>query len=314
MLDKVEESHNDIHKKKEIQPVTYLLGDLTLHGLSIKPEDNIKYNKIDNIVLCLHGWLDNAASFLPLLEPLSQQLPNKQLIVIDWFGHGLSSHRSADAHYHFIDWVYDLLQLFELNQWKNVDIVAHSMGGMVASAFAAAFPEKVKSLTLIDSIGFLSATAQESTQQLRTGMLSRLKDQRFDDKKAVKRKNIHATQDSAIKARVNVSDLSYQHAKLIVLRGLSCQEFGYVWCSDQRLRKTSPYRLTLAQAEQFIQDIKCPVFLAYGSKGMDMVTKGLKHFGPLFSQFKAVELEGGHHVHMEQPEKLAQLINKWVTV
>jgi pimeloyl-ACP methyl ester carboxylesterase len=303
-------------KKKELtQEVSYDLGDLTIRGLCVEAKENNAEEPTkpsnaveDNIVLCLHGWLDNAASFQPLLPHLAKALPRKNIIAIDWFGHGLSSHRSADAHYHFIDWVYDLVQLFELNQWQQVDIVAHSMGGMIASAFAAAFPEKVKSLTLIDSIGLLSAKAQESTTQLRRGMLSRLKDQRFDKNKPVKKQSRHLSEDSAIKARVNVSDLTYEHAKLIVQRGLLYEDDGYVWRSDHRLRKTSPYRLTLAQAEQFIQDIKCPVQLIYGNSGMDMVAKGLKHFGPLFTKFKAVELEGGHHVHMEKPSELAALI------
>ncbi|MGB0937210.1 MAG: alpha/beta fold hydrolase [Colwellia sp.] len=301
------------------EDVSYVIGDLTIKGLTIKAKKSKAQQTCDeaplepvksDIVLCLHGWLDNAASFDPLLPYLSKALPQKNIIAIDWFGHGLSSHRSIDAHYHFIDWVYDLLQLFEVNQWEKVDIVAHSMGGMIASAFAAAFPEKVKSLTLIDSIGFLSAKAEESTTQLRKGMLSRLKGQHFQSDNNVKLKPGHPSEDSAIKARVNVSDLSYENAALIVKRGLQFNESGYVWRSDHRLRKTSPYRLTLAQAEQFIQDITCSVQLIYGSKGMDMVSKGLKHFGPLFSRFEAIELDGGHHVHMEQPKKLAEIIGE----
>ena len=232
-------------------------------------------------------------------------LPDKKIIAIDWPGHGFSSHRSLDAHYHFIDWVYDLLQLFELNRWCNIDIVAHSMGGMVATAFAAAFPDKVNSLTLIDSVGFVSADAQRATEQLRQGMLSRLKGMQ-------KKKNVHATKESAITARVQISDLHYKHAELIVKRGLVKEAEGYVWCSDSRLRATSPYRLTLGQAEQFIRDIKMPVQLIHGSKGMDMVASGIKHFGPLFKTFSVHELSGGHHVHMEQPEQTAKLIASFI--
>lgn len=273
-----------------VEPVCYDIGALSLHGLaSGKPTDDI--------VLCLHGWLDNAASFLPL----SPYLANKRMIAIDWPGHGLSSHRSSDAYYHFIDWVYDLLQLFELNQWQSVDIVAHSMGGMVASAFAATFPEKVKSLTLIDSIGFLNANAEQTTKQLRQGMLSRLTGQN-------KQKNLHVSEDSAINARVSVSDLSYHDASLLVKRGLKKVDDGYQWCSDSRLRMISPYRLTLSQAEQLIRDIDVPVQLIYGEQGMDMVASGIKHFGPLFSDFSSYSLPGGHHVHMEQPAQTAKLI------
>jgi len=287
-----------------LEEVKYSFETMSLQGIACGGRKTK-----DNVVLCLHGWLDNAASFLPLMPYFEGKLVNKHVIAIDWPGHGNSSHRSLDAHYHFIDWVYDLLQLFEVNQWQQVDIVAHSMGGMVASAFAAAFPEKVKSLTLIDSIGFISNEAEQTTQQLRDGMLSRFKGSALYNKRGgAKKKRYHVNIDSAIKARVNVSDLQFEHAKLIVERGLIKEVEGYRWRSDARLRQTSPYRLTVKQAQQFIRDIECPVQLIYGSDGIDSVSSGIKIFGDLFQNFSSVELKGGHHVHMEQPQKTAELI------
>ena len=252
-------------------------------------------------LLCLHGWLDNAASFQPLLPYLDEF----HLIAIDWPGHGLSSHRSEDAHYHFLDWLYDLVQLFQSQQWSEIDIVAHSMGGMVASAFAAAFPEYVKSLTLIDSIGLLAIDSKETTRQLRKGMLSRLS--RSD-------KNIryHPSMTSAAAARTSVSDLSTENAQLIVSRGIENTEKGYQWRSDSRLRATSPYRFSMAQVKQIMTDIQAPTQLLYGNKGMDMVSLGLQEFGELFTSLECHELVGGHHVHMEQAEKTAKLIANFV--
>jgi len=291
-----------------VKEVNYTLETMSLQGLVCGSEESE-----DNILLCLHGWLDNAASFSPLMPYFQKVLADKHIVAIDWPGHGNSSHKSLDAHYHFVDWVYDLLQLFELNHWKQVDIVAHSMGGMVASAFAAAFPEKVKSITLIDSIGFVSTEAEQTTKQLRDGMLSRFKGSMINSQQVgVKKKNYHVSVDSAVKARVNVSDLSYDHAKLIVERGIIKEAQGYRWRSDARLRNTSPYRLTLKQAQQFIRDIKCPVQLIYGSNGMDMVSLGIKHFGSLFKEFTSIELEGGHHVHMEQSEKIVELVKHFL--
>jgi pimeloyl-ACP methyl ester carboxylesterase len=290
-----------------LEEVNYSFDTMSLKGIACGGETK------ENVVLCLHGWLDNAASFLPLMSYFEAELVHKRVIAIDWPGHGNSSHRSLDAHYHFIDWVYDLLQLFEVNQWQQVDIVAHSMGGMVASAFAAAFPEKVKSLTLLDSIGFISSPAEQTTQQLRDGMLSRFKGSSLYKKQgSAKKTRYHESIDSAINARVNVSDLQFDHAKLIVERGLIKEVGGYRWRSDARLRNTSPYRLTLKQAQQFIRDINCPVQLIYGSNGIGMVSLGMKTFGDLFQNFATVELKGGHHVHMEQPEKAAQLIKHFL--
>ncbi|NMP31336.1 alpha/beta hydrolase [Thalassotalea sp. M1531] len=276
--------------KIETEEVCYDINELSLHGLTAgDPEQPI--------TLCLHGWLDNAASFLPLIP----FLPDRRIIAIDWPGHGFSSHRSGDAHYHFIDWVYDLVQLFEVTQWQAVDIVAHSMGGMVATAFAAAFPEKVRSLTLLDSIGFVSDKAENTTEQLRKGLQSRIAGQ-------TKRKNLHPSVESAIKARVAVSDLNTEQATLIVKRGLMQQGGDYIWRADSRLRNTSPYRLTREQAKQLICDVKCPVHLVYGDKGLDMVHIGIKEFSSLFNQFSLFELEGGHHVHMEKPAQVAEQI------
>lgn len=291
-----------------VKEASYLCETMSLQGIACGSDDNE-----NNIVLCLHGWLDNAASFSPLMSYFQQKLPDKHIVAIDWPGHGNSSHKSLDAHYHFIDWVYDLLQLFELNNWQQVDIVGHSMGGMIASAFAAAFPEKVKSLTLIDTIGFITTESNKATKQLHDGMLSRFKSSNLQTKKqGSKKKNYHATIDSAVKARVNVSDLTYEQAQLIVERGIIKEAKGYRWRSDARLRNISPYRMTLKQAEQLICDIKCSVQLIYGSDGLDMVRSGMKHFGSLFKHFSSVELVGGHHVHMEQPEKTTELIRSFL--
>jgi pimeloyl-ACP methyl ester carboxylesterase len=283
-----------------VEEVSFNLGELTLTGLAFGDTK-------DEIVLCLHGWLDNAASFLPMLP----YLKGKRVIAIDWPGHGLSSHRSSDAHYHFIDYVYDLLMLWEKNQWKKIDIVAHSMGGMISSAFSAAFPEKVKSLTLLDSIGFISSEAQESTEHLRKGMLSRLKNN-TQKSPLTKTKKLHPNIDSAINARVQVSDLNFEQAKLLVERGSVEINNGFIWRADSRLRNTSPYRLTLDQARQFIQDITIPVQLIYGDKGMALVQTGLKEFAPLYRDFISHKLTGGHHFHMEVPKDTCKQILEFI--
>jgi pimeloyl-ACP methyl ester carboxylesterase len=301
----------------KIEELSYQLDDLTLAAIACG-------NKHHQPVLCLHGYLDNAASFLPLMQHLSQQgaqerdlLSNRRIIALDWPGHGHSDHRSAGAHYHFFDYVSDLVALFELNNWQQIDIVAHSMGAMIASAFAAAFPEKVKSLTLIDSFGFICAPVDQTTHQLRKGVLSRVKSinsSRF------------FTEETAVKARLHVSDLNVEHAKLIVQRSLIEVETKsgssinsddisvlYRWRSDPRLRTVSLYRLSLAQAQQLFSDINCPLHLIYGDDGMEMVTTGLEHFSSTTDDLTTTKLVGGHHVHMEQTKELSSLLSHFLS-
>jgi len=294
---------------KKIEQLSYQLDDLTLAALACGDKNN-------QPVLCLHGYLDNAASFVPLMKQIAQEnelLSNRYIIALDWPGHGHSDHRSSGAHYHFFDYVSDLLTLFSHNNWQSIDIVAHSMGAMIASAFAAAFPEKVKSLTLIDSFGFICAPAEQTTNQLRKGVMSRVK---------TVKPNRTFTEDMAVKARLHVSDLTDEHAQLIVNRSLievtpeqNGVEAGnndnvlYRWRSDPRLRTLSLYRLSLVQAQQLFSDIKCPLQLIYGDKGMEMVVTGLEQFSSAIDNLTMTKLAGGHHVHMEKTEELSSLLN-----
>ncbi|MDG2394393.1 MAG: alpha/beta hydrolase [Thalassotalea sp.] len=281
--------------------ISYELTDKTISAVAIGGEEQ-------PVVLCLHGWLDNAASFFPLFEQLQQDFPELldryQFIAIDWPGHGLSSHRSLDAHYHFIDWCYDLLQLFEQQQWQKVSIIGHSMGGMVANAFTSAFNDKVEKLMLIEAIGLLTESENPS-KQLRKGLQSRIKN-------APKKLNVHKNLEAAIQARVNVSDLPNSAAKLIVERGVTAVENGVCWRSDPRLRNTSAQRFSLKQAIQVVANIHCPVTLIVGDSGFDMIQTGIKVFAEHINDFNCFTLAGGHHPHMESSIKMAELVNKFL--
>jgi pimeloyl-ACP methyl ester carboxylesterase len=293
----------------EIDELSYQVEELKLTALACG-------NEADEPVLCLHGYLDNAASFLPLMQQIAQDsdlLTDRRIIALDWPGHGHSDHRSIGAHYHFLDYVSDLLALFTLNNWQAIDIVAHSMGAMIASAFAAAFPEKVKSLTLIDSFGFICAPEALATDQLRRGVLSRVKSSNATRS---------FTAEMAVKARLHVSDLNIEHAKLIVQRSLVKADSNsiniddidgtsmlYSWRSDPRLRTVSPYRLSLKQGQQLFSDIKCPLQLIYGENGMQMVTTGLENFSSGIKNLKTTKLSGGHHVHMEKAKEMLPILS-----
>jgi len=283
----------------KIDEISYQLNGRVIAGLACG-------NSKAKPVLCLHGWLDNAASFTPLMSALSaEMLLNNHFIAIDWPGHGQSSHRSHDAHYHFFDYVYDLLELCEFNDWQSINIIAHSMGAMVASAFAAAFPEKVKSLTLIDSLGFICADADKSTSQLRKGLQSRLKTTQVIAKNTPR----SFSKETAIKARLAVSDLTPDNANLLVSRSLVNLDKSYRWRSDPRLRTISPYRITKSQAQQLMADIHCAVLLIYGDKGMAMVQQGIDEFSHRVKNLSMTKVKGGHHVHMEQATTLVKSLS-----
>lgn len=267
-------------------------GELTLAGLAntqSEPE-----------VIALHGWLDNAASFAPLFEHAEFSM-----VALDWPGHGYSEHRKPGAHYHFVDYCYDLLSLFEENQWQAKHIVAHSMGAMVATLFAAAFPEKVKSVTLIDAVGIITLDDNKVVSQLREGLASR----RLVSTSQTK----YFSKETVVKARLKVSDLQLVHCQLIIDRNLKKQDNDqYSWRSDPRLRTVSPYRYNYSQAKQVMSELNVPAQLIYGDKGIALVQENLSLFSKEVSHLPVYKLVGGHHIHMEQSKKVVEYIQQFI--
>ncbi|MDX1538085.1 alpha/beta hydrolase [Arsukibacterium sp.] len=249
-------------------------------------------------ILCLHGWQDNAASFIPL----AASLPALPLLALDFPGHGHSAERSSDAHYYFFDWVEDLVALCQQQGWQQLTVIGHSMGGMVATALAAAFPELVARLVLLDSLGFVTAH-NSSSDQLRQGIVSRLK-------APPRRKPEYPDLNAAAKARLAQSDFTMQQALLLAERGTVASQNGISWRNDYRLRYKSVHRLTESQAEELCQAVKAPVLAIIAADG-PFVSK-LAIMQSWYQKLSVKQINGGHHCHMTAAEEVARLLSAWL--
>ena len=172
-------------------------------------------------VLALHGWLDNAASFVPL-APLLEDL---NIVAPDWPGHGHSQHRHASAKYYVIEFMWDINDALDALGWESCHLVGHSLGAAVASMFTAAAPDRVRSLTMIDALGPYTNKDEDTAQQLRRSMAAL---------RGVPRplKNYASVEDMT-QARLAASDLSPEAARLITER--SARPAGSdVWLDRRR--------------------------------------------------------------------------------
>jgi len=249
--------------------------------------------------LCLHGWLDNANSFLPL----AAELPELSLLSIDLPGHGHSSHRSSDAFYHFLDYVHDIATFLSQQNWGAITLIGHSMGGMIATVVAAVHPELVKQLILIDSIGLISGQPEQIVQQLRSASLSRWQSHR-------KRKPIYPDLNAAAAARLQQGDLDFHSALLLAQRGTEHVAEGVTWRADLRLRESSMYRLLPEQITLLLQSVLCPVYALLANDGLDMMQHACQQYRDHYRQLQLMELSGGHHCHMTAAPQTAQIIRQ----
>lgn len=246
-------------------------------------------------VLALHGWLDNAASFIPL----AQYLPDVELLALDLPGHGHSVHLPAGIPYTFELAVHHVLDVADALGWREFRLLGHSMGAAIASLVAAAAPERVERLATIEALGGLSHPLEETAQHLRQSV-------------AVARaltgrpKRVFADLDTAIAARMQVNQMSAPVARLIVERGTTPVAGGFVWSSDQRLMVPTFLRPSDAQLVNLIAAIDCPVRVVFATPAQPYLPEATRReYAAALRQGQTHYLAGTHHLHMETPALVA---------
>ncbi|WP_137166496.1 alpha/beta fold hydrolase [Salinimonas lutimaris] len=276
-----------------MKEITVKAGMITLAGL-----DN---EGTGPVVIGLHGYLDNAQS----LAGLAPYLSGYRFIALDMAGHGKSGHRAEGAQYNLPDYLQDLHALISEQQFEPVILLGHSLGGILATLYAAVFPEQVKAVVSIDACGPLVESEASTAEQMRASIISRAG-------KTASRQ-IPVQLEKAIKARCEVSDIAPQHAQVILQRNIKQDGNGEsIWASDSRLRTRSPLRLTPAQARALMEQIQCPVYIAGASDSFKQVKKMFAERSAWFKNAQCEYFVGGHHIHMEKPDEIGHAIQRFV--
>ncbi len=248
--------------------------------------------------LALHGWLDNAASFSRLAPLLVERL-GIRLVALDFAGHGHSSPRPGAADVAIWDYCHDVLDALEALGLERTTLVGHSMGAGVACLLAAAFPERVASLALIDGLGVLTTEADQTPAQLRKGLRAH--------RRPVSRSPRYPDEESAVAARVagGVTPIDAETARPLVSRNLVEEADGQLRLrTDSRLLRPSPVRFAPEQATAMLAAIRCPVLCLEGEAGILGERERAQRARAAVSDLRRRVLPGGHHLHLE-PARVA---------
>ena len=252
-------------------------------------------------MLALHGWQDNAASFIPLMSHLSR-LDNFRVIAPDLVGHGQSSWRPQRSAYHFVDWLRDVHDLLEALEWSTCTIIGHSMGGAIASLWAGLYPERCTDLILIEGLGPLTTSATETPDQLAKALQTPV----YPFKK-------RSSIEQLVKQRSILTPMRSESARLLMERSTRKLSDNQIQlCQDPMLRMPSMLRFTEEQVHAFLKRITCDVLLIVAQNGWPFDPQLMRERVTCISSYDVKSIEGQHHVHMDEPAQVAQLCGEFL--
>ncbi|KAK7864620.1 hypothetical protein R5R35_012399 [Gryllus longicercus] len=270
-----------------------------------------KGNPKDWPVLCVHGIQDNANTF----DHLVPLLPSSFFYVcVDLPGHGFSSPFPSGLVLDFFDYVLVLKRVVDYFEWKKVVYMAHSLGAQLGTYFSVIFPEIVAKLIMLDAVGpFCIPTEQfwEKHRTLNKGLCDL--EQRMQERAAPK----YSYNEAVTRLTQNrFSNISYESAETLVKRSLIRNDEGYSYSTDQRLKLTLWANVDAKTQISTLAKIQCPQLLIIASESAPFFK--MPFFKNIISVYKrkynftSHVVKGNHDVHLDHPERVANLISKFL--
>lgn len=252
-------------------------------------------NPPEKTILALHGWLDNAMTFVNLAPIIAKA--GWRFIALEMPGHGLSGWRPQGANYQILDTIGEVFLAIKSLNLPKVTLLGHSLGGIVLSFFTAAKNEMVDKLIMIDALGTLSAKPREVVQNLTNSLDKWSSNLALNANKLV----VYPSILDAAKARTKgFVPLGFEASKHICQRGLKPTSGGFRWSTDPRLLVPDALRITEEENQTFLASIKVPVLLAAGTQGLVLPQKFVTKRLDSIKNLQLAEIIGNHHLHLEE--------------
>ena len=209
-------------------------------------------------MLLVHGIHDHCHSWDWLAQALCRHY---HVVAPDLRGHG-DSEWTLGSHYAHVEYVQDIAQLVRQRRLQPVTIVAHSLGGTIASIFAGGFPEAVAKLVIIEGIGVYPRPPEPPETRLRRWIDANLA-------LAARVPRRYAVLDDAYRRMQDANPhLSSPQARHLTVHGSSQNEDGsYTWKFDNYTRMPRPYDIPNEDLAALWRRIDCPVLIINSRQG-----------------------------------------------
>ena len=241
-----------------------------------------------DVVLC-HGFLDIGWSFDAVARALVSN--GHGVASFDWRGHGQTDWVGRGGYYHFPDYVLDLEELLPRLTDRPVHLVGHSMGGSVCAMYAAARPEKLRTLTLVEGIGPPEMEPREPTRRLRAWL---------NGVQKVRARTPRPIRD----VPVQNPDLPDDLGAFLISKSTEEVDGGIRWTFDPLHKTFSPRPFQAASFGALLESITTPTLVVAGERGFRLEDES-ERVGKIRDHGVVEIPDVGHMIHWFAADELA---------
>ncbi|XP_015180141.1 PREDICTED: probable serine hydrolase isoform X2 [Polistes dominula] len=265
-------------------------------------------------ILALHGRQDNAGSFDTLIPLLPDDV---SILCLDMPGHGLSSHYPKLQYYYvYWDGVIILRKVIKYFKWNKVKLLGHSLGGAISFLYAASYPKEVDFLISLDIV---SPTVRDVTKSIETTGDHIDKFLKYEQLTLDNTPVYDYSEMIDIVVNAYNGSIDRNGAKILMKRGIqpSYTANKFYFSRDPRLKVSSLGMLSLDLILAYASKIKCAYLNIRAVPGMEFeqpenYQKVLDQIKLNSIKFQYHEVNGTHHVHLMNPERVAPIITDFL--
>ena len=108
-----------------------------------------------------------------------------------------------------------------------------------------------------------------------------------------------------------VTNLDFNNTQCLLERGLKGVAGGFIWSNDPQLKMTSPAYLHELQLLSYLEHLNTRCLLIRAESGYLINRDDLEKRYALVKDLHIVDVAGGHHVHMQHPNSVANHLQQF---
>lgn len=266
--------------------------------------------------MALHGWQDNKGTWNRLAPLLPQHIG---LLCIDFPGHGQSSKYPRGIRHHEIDYVHVIIRIMKEYNWQKVSLIAHSTGSTVAFIYASLYPRTVDMFIALD----LVKPSNWNNDLIIKLMHTQIENMLVADEK--EEKTLKEPPSFLFEQLEKQFYENWKHSidlhnckhllNEIVIKSQQYPNKYYV-STDPKTR----YGVQFTAADSMIREMakrigKTPYMLIRSSNPLyvnDDSNEVIEILRQNSNHFEIHQLNGTHHLHLNNPEEVAALVNPFI--